>query len=407
VTGDALGGLIVGVTSPAPREAWLAVLAADPNALVSQTPDWLDCICASGTYEDASRLYETGNGRRLVLPLVRRRGLPGPLAIEASLPWGWGIGGLLAPGGPQAEEIAAVVRDLARRRVLRISLRTNPVQAALWAGLQGRGIVAVPRLSHTLDLEGGFATVWSQRFTHSARGAVRKAERAGLRVERDTSGRLLPVYHTLYERSLSRWAEQQHEPPWLARWRGERRDSPAKLQAILRTLGERAQLWVAWLGERAAAAIVVLQGANASYARGVMDKELAGPTRANYLLQRLAIEDACRAGCRYYHMGESGASQSLAQYKTRFGAVAQPNTEYKVERLPLTAMDRALRGLVKRIIGFRDVWQPVGAQRPRPATGFDAAHEPDMGPSWGSEPDGSNAWPGYRHDAEGDESHLR
>jgi hypothetical protein len=86
-----------------------------------------------------------------------------------------------------------------------------------------------------------------------------------------------------------------------------------------------------------------------------MDKELAAQTNANDLLQKMAIEEACRAGCRHYHMGESGSSSSLAHFKSRFGAVAYPYAEHHLERLPLTRMDGALRQLVKRLIGFRDV----------------------------------------------------
>ena len=72
------------------------------------------------------------------------------------------------------------------------------------------------------------------------------------------------------------------------------------------------------------------------------------------LLHRLAIEEACRAGCRYYHMGESGSSASLAQFKRRFGANAYGYAEYRLERLPITSVDAHLRRLVKRLIGFTD-----------------------------------------------------
>ena len=85
-----------------------------------------------------------------------------------------------------------------------------------------------------------------------------------------------------------------------------------------------------------------------------MDKAIAGPTRANDLLHRLAIEDACRHGCRYYHMGESGASASLARFKSGFGAEAHPYAEYYLERFPITALERSLKGIVKRLMGFKD-----------------------------------------------------
>lgn len=56
---------------PAARAAWLEALATDRSALVSQTPAWLDCVCASGRYEDATRAYRASHGRQLILPLAR------------------------------------------------------------------------------------------------------------------------------------------------------------------------------------------------------------------------------------------------------------------------------------------------------------------------------------------------
>jgi hypothetical protein len=94
-----------------------------------------------------------------------------------------------------------------------------------------------------------------------------------------------------------------------------------------------------------------------------MVKELAGPVRANYLLHRVAIEDACRAGCRTYDFGESGESAALAQFKTRFGARPVPYQELVVERLPLTAADRLARSAVKRVIGFRDTGPDPAARQ--------------------------------------------
>jgi hypothetical protein len=247
-----------------------------------------------------------------------------------------------------------VFSELASRRVVRASVRPNPLDAETWSAARPDGAVVVPRLAHVLSLEGGFDVVWKDRFAGTARTAVRKAERSGLTVECDTSGSLVPVLYELFERSLERWGRQQHEPRALARWRGRRRDPVRKFELMARTLGEACRIWVAWKGERAAAAILVLQGANAHYTRGAMDKDLAGPTRANYLLHRLAIEDACTAGCRHYHMGETGTSASLAQFKSRFGATPYPYAEYHLERLPITAFDRQARRGVKRVLGFRD-----------------------------------------------------
>ncbi len=344
----------VRVVTPAPRDEWLSLIQASPDALLTQTPAWLDCLCSVGGYEDGSRLYESSDGRKFVLPLARGRRLPSRLATLASLPASWGMGGIVAAGGIRSDDVAAVFADLRARPALRTSIRPNPLCASTWAEARPSEAVGVPRRGHVLDLSGGFSQVWSRRFTGTARTGIRKAERLGVVVERDTSGKLVPVFYDLFQRSLDRWAVRQHEPQWLAHWRGRRRDPIRKFGAIAQKLGNGCRLWVAWVDGRPAAAILILQGPNAHYTRGAMDQELAGPARANDLLHRMAIEEACQEGCRYYHMGESGSSESLARFKERFGAQAVDYSEYYLERFPIRDTSVQLRRLVKRTIGFRD-----------------------------------------------------
>jgi hypothetical protein len=342
------------VTSPAPRGAWRQLLAADDEALVSQSPEWLDALCANGGYEDASRLYESSRGARLLLPMVRRSGpWPSRLAPQASMPDAWGMGGLLAESPAAPRELESIAADLASGPALLTSIRPNPLHADLWASAGRRGAVTIPRLAHVLELDGGVEQVW-KRMRSSARRGVRKAERAGLEIECDTTGRLVPVFHGLFQRSLERWAQHQNEPLRLARWRGLRRDPLAKFERMASALGDAMRVWVAWKDGSPVASIIVLQRATAHYTRGAMNKELAGPTHASDLLQWLAIEQACDAGCRSYHMGESGSSSSLSRFKSKFGARPVRYSEHRFERLPLTRADALARGLVKRALRFRD-----------------------------------------------------
>jgi len=347
------GVKIVNIFSPAPRDAWEEVLRSDPLALETQSPAWADAMCAAGGFEDASRLYETANGRGLVLPLLRRSFAGGALAFEASNPPHCGVGGLLAPGGACADEISAVFNDLAQHRVLSLSVYPNPLLASAWAEAAPARATAIPHQAHLLDLEGGWEEVWSKRFQGSKRTATRRAERLGVTVECGTSGRLVPEFYQLLEQAAARWARMQHEPYWLAIRRLKHRDPREKFEAIGRLLRERCRVWLARVEGRSAAAIVVIQGVNAYYFRGAMDEELA-KYRASDLIQRLAIEDACRAGCRYYYMGDSGWSVSLAQFKERFGAQAYPYSEYRLERLPLSRTEREIKQVIKRMIRFKD-----------------------------------------------------
>jgi Acetyltransferase (GNAT) domain len=353
---------------PAPRAVWREVVAADPNALVYHTPEWVDCVCAVGGYEDATRLYETWDGRRLVLPMVRRGFLGGAVSRQASLPSGWGTGGLLSDQPLRPEDVAAVCAQLrSERSVLRTFIQPSPRTSAAWGAARMPGVKTVPRLAHVLDLGGGFDVVWRQRFRGAARTAVRKAEKSGVQVEHDTTGALLPRFEDLRRRSVERWARQQHEPMVLARWRARRQNSLAKFRAIAAAVPDSFHLYLAVHEGRTVAGILVYHRAGVMYSRGAMIKELAGPVRANYLLHCRAIANACAEGCGFYDFGESGGSAQLAQFKTRFGATPAPYREYVVERLPLTEIDRALRTGVKRIIGFREPPSPPTAGTTGPA----------------------------------------
>ena len=64
---------------------------------------------------------------------------------------------------------------------------------------------------------------------------------------------------------------------------------------------------------------------------------------------------ACRDGCRYYQMGETGFGAGLAQFKAGFGAEPREYVEYRIERLPLTIVRNRLRDAASlaTVPGFR------------------------------------------------------
>lgn len=336
------------VVTPATPRTWMAAMAADPDALVTQGPAWAATLCAVTGARDASRAYDFGNGRRFVLPLFRRWGVTG-----ASPPNAWGFGGMIG-AMPRADEVAAVLQDLRRGPFASVRVRPNPLHDAAWATAAGPGVLRLPRRAHAIDLEAGFDEVFATRFSSRARNHVRRAEKAGLEIRTDTTGELAGAFHELLMRSVERWAQRQREPVALARARARRRDPVEKIRRLMANLDGAARMWVAYAGERPAAAILVLSGANAHYTRGAIDAELAGRSYASYLLQRLAIEEACRSGCRTYHMGESGSSAPLAQFKQAVGARPFDYGEYVVDRVPLTRVDLATRKAVKRVLRMDD-----------------------------------------------------
>jgi hypothetical protein len=344
------------VTSPVPATVWEQVARADPGAVVSQSLAWHGAVMADGRYTDASVLYEFPGGRRIVLPLARRRGVPARAAVTGSWPGGWGVGGPVCEGGHVSRaEAAAVLADAAARPGVAAVLHLRHRADDAWLAEAGRFAVE-RRGCHVLDLAGGFTEVWQHRFRGTARTAVRKAERSGLTVESDSSGQLLPVFCDLYEKSLQRWAARQHEPVWLSRWRSARDASSRIMSLVSRHFGANCSIWVAWRDGIPLAGIIVLtSGAYAKYWRGAMDAGPANRVRASDLLHKLAIERACQDGYRWYDMGWSRPESSLASFKQKLGATLDYTVTLRAQRLPLQATARFSRAAVKKLIGFHDV----------------------------------------------------
>jgi Acetyltransferase (GNAT) domain len=349
------GGGAPAVTSPVPGTVWESLVRSDPGALVSQSLAWRDAVFADGQYRDVSRLYEFSSGEQVAVPLARPRWLPPRAAMAASWPRDWGVGGPICEGGKIGPaQAAAILADLARHGTLGVQIRLRHGAASAWLS-EARQFQVEESGCHVLDLGGGFSGVWQHSFRGTARTAVRKAERSGLDVEVDRSARLLPVFWDLYEKSIERWSAKQHEPLRLTRWRTVRSTPPRMLAAVARQFGEDCGIWVARSGGAPVAAIIVLRsGAYAKYWRGAMDRDLATPVRANEYLHRLAIEEACRDGYRFYDMGRSRPESPLAGFKEKFGATQRLGHTLLAERLPIRYATRLSRDTVKRVIGFRD-----------------------------------------------------
>jgi len=327
------------------------VWASDPAALPSQTQSWVDAMCATGSYAQASLLFRRPSGQRLILPLVRRAGLPARVAPRYSLPDRWGSGGLIVEDGRRDRDHARDVMSLlAQRSTGPLVLVPNPRLNHRWSGAASWSYTS-PKWNYELDLTRGFDEVWRHRFRGSVRRAVRKAEKSDVVVERDTTGRLMPTFLTLYEKSVLRWAEESGVPTWLARRRAARLESLAKFEYVARAFGDACVTWMAFVQGLPAAGIVVLtKGHHADYWRGAMDLALAGPARANDLLHSLAIEEACSRGVSRYSFGISDPGSGLARFKEGFGATAVGYSGYVFERFPVRRATRASRRAVRRLV---------------------------------------------------------
>lgn len=335
--------------STVPREIWKQAVAADPAVDVFQTPEWVDAICATGGYADASRLYETGDGRYLILPMVRRTGLSRVVPVAESLPGMWGTGGVISTGGAlRPQDVETVWESLVKEPVAR--LRVRPENSALDAWTQARLPSAVSmedQVKSVIDLRGGMDQVW-KNMKSSARSRVRKAERSGIEVDVDDTGRFVDIYYDMYLRWTARRARERGLPERLMLLHAKRAEPRKKFHAVARHLGSACRIWVARReGIPVAATITLVHGRNATYWRGCSDKEAAGA--ANNLIQKCALEYAVELGCTEYNLGWSG-SPSLLHYKRTLGAATVSFPIFTWERVPLGRLEHIAEMARRRVL---------------------------------------------------------
>jgi hypothetical protein len=342
------------ITSPVPREVWQAVLRSDPGATALQTPAYFEAVLAATGGRDDSRLYSLEDGRRLVLPLVRQRSIPG-VRLTSAFPIGYGHGGMLATGGLRDGDVRMVVEDL-RGQALSTRIGGAHHTSVQWSAGRMPGVLEVPRRVEVLDLALGFDKLREQQFSRSIRYHLRRAERAGVEVELDTTGRLIPIFHQIYRAWVDRWAPQSGMPPAVAHRLALRQEPLQKFETVAAMLGQACRMFVAWHGgQPVAAAITLVHGEHAIGWRSYSIKELAAPVAANILTQATCIADACRSGCRYFDLGQSGAVATLQSYQNSFGATPHWVVNLRIESPGLTrvrsAKERALGAVVEAMAG--------------------------------------------------------
>ncbi len=344
--GRSSGGRTVVVTGAEARAEWQRIAAAAPLS-AGRLPVWSDLVCASGRFVDATRAYLRPDGRVLVLPLVRRRATPGPLALYESPPHGWDLGadsgGLVSASPVTPQDVEAVASDLAGLPAARVRVWPGTADRSAWQEADLTGWLRQSRTMHVVDLPAAGGPPVLTTLSRNTRKRVRRGERS-FTVEHDDTGRLLPVFQDLLRRSVDVWAEQHWLPTAAARMVLTRRDAPGRRADLVRRMGGGLRVWVASESGRPVAAIVVVShGPTAAYWGGATDKGAAGNRGAGQILHAHALQAAVEEGRLYYDMGSSGTPEQVT-FKESMGAHPVEVLSMAVEHLPVTATEAALRG---------------------------------------------------------------
>jgi CelD/BcsL family acetyltransferase involved in cellulose biosynthesis len=354
----------VEVVSPAPRSAWSEVLRADPGATALQTPEYFAAVLNGTGGQDASRLYVRDDGRRLVLPLIRRR-LPRGVDVHAGFPGGYGHGGVLAEGGLQDDDVRLVAEDLRGRTLsTRIGFAHHTAGPASAGSMPG--VVQVPRTVSVVDLSAGVEQLRQKVFERTVRQSLRKAERAGLEVECGTGGKLVPEFYELYLAWVERWIPRSGLPPRVARWVALRQEPRAKFETVTRAMGDDCRVFIArHQGRAVASCITFVHGAHAIGWRSYSLKELAAPVAANTFVQVAGLTDACASGCRWFDLGQSGGAPDLLKFKRSMGGRPQEAVDLRIEPASVTSLRTAANRVKGGVVGMSARLLPTSGRASR------------------------------------------
>ncbi len=316
-------GAVAETASPAPRDIWRGVLRDDPGATAMQTPEYLDAVVTATGGTDVSRFYQLRDGRQLVLPLVRRPSRLG-LHLDAGYPEGYGRGGMLATGGLLAEDVRAVVEDL-RGESLSSWIGGSHHTDEQWSAGLLPGVAEERGSVRVIELEPGYVddvnAFRAVHFCDTTRQKLGHAVRVGVEVEKDTTERLVPVFHDIYRAWLEGWVARSGLRPLVARQLAMRQEPYEKFAAVAAGLGDACRVFVAWYhGEPVAASIVLVHDQHAIAWRSYSIPELAAPVSADLLVQVTGIEDAISSGCRSIDLGPSGGGADLRHDENVLGA---------------------------------------------------------------------------------------
>ena len=179
----------------------------------------------------------------------------------------------------------------------------------------------------------------------STRRELQRAVRVGVEVEKDTTGRLVPLFHEIYRAWVERWIPRSGLPHMVARRTAMRQEPYAKFATVAARTGDACRMFLAWYhGRPVAATIMLVHGQHAVAWRSYSIAELPTPVCAHLLTQVTAIEDAVRSGCRSIDLGQWGGAGDPQREENLLGAVPRSVVDLRIEPAGLARLRAARTG---------------------------------------------------------------
>jgi len=303
------------------REDWELFAQTSPHATLYHTPFWADLLKEAGLAGNPEcYLLEFTEDRKAFLPGMRVPRLGGLLYGWYSMPVGY-------YGGPLGEEdltpqdwsemFGWLLRD--RRRTATVmslphSLRMPSIEIP-------KGVKVEEKVSHILELGGGFEKVWEERFTPRNKTSIRKAEREGLAVTNAEDESDCAAFLKLYDEASRDWDERLPET-FLRLLAEAALQNPERIRFRLTKAGDR----------MIAGGLFLYHNRKATPFMTAYDRDYEGAATFTNLLYKEEIEHACKTSCETFDFQGSLGIRSVERFKESFGAERVTRTRIVVRR---------------------------------------------------------------------------
>lgn len=292
----------VALIDPVSDPAWRTFIAAEPNASVFHSPEWLRALERTYRYEPVAFVTREANGRitngavfcRIDSWLTGRRLVSLPFSDHcqplATSPLAW-------------QGILAHIRERDAGGVRYVEIRPIELDATQREGLGPAGRFCF----HHIDLTDTLDAIQARFHTTSVKQMLRRAEREKLECSTGRDNVHLDWFYQLQVRTRQRHGVPPPPRHWFAN--------------VLDTLGDAATIRVAFKDGTPAASILTLAHKRVHYYKYGGSDQRFSRLGGTQLLLWTAIREAKCAGADRFDMGRSDPDNAgLIEFKDRWGA---------------------------------------------------------------------------------------
>lgn len=312
---------------------WDSLVRSSPDGWVFGLRGWQQLVTEVEPwgYQELGFGLADGNDLVAVMPLHFQ---PSSKVMGSS---GWGGAGPIVASGIEPARRASIVAEALREATsratangaVRLDVASSPVTRRAIAGepedaaYSASGFLDRSLTSQVIALDRSEQDIWMD-LSKTARNLVRRAEKAGFRVEQVDWEANLDAYYDMHTETYTRTGVTPHPKAYFAAIaKHVATSNSARLFALLTPAGEP----IAFHN-------MAVLGSGAYYHTGC-SREIAGSDGAGYLLMFEAIKAARLAGILRYDCGwifpeaDEGKQKGLTLFKTRFGG--EPRRSFRAE----------------------------------------------------------------------------